>query len=71
VNAEIMGGVEVYDGSGPARPFLVIRAVCARASAGPGLVVHQARGSLQVVQMVRQWREDIVAKWCHTVLRLA
>jgi hypothetical protein len=64
-----MGGVEVYDGSGPARPFLVIRAVCVRASAG--LVIHQARDSLQVVQMVRRWREDIVAKWCHTVLRLA
>jgi hypothetical protein len=67
VNDEIVGGAEVdYDVSGPVRPFLVIQAVCARG----GFEIQQASGSVRVRQMVHRWRGDIVAKWCHTVLRL-
>ena len=70
VNAEIVGGGEVhYDASGLVRPFLVIRAVCVRPSAG--FVIQQVRGSVQVVRMGRQWREGIVVKRRHTVVRLA
>jgi hypothetical protein len=68
VNDETEGGAEVdYDASGPVRPFLAIQAVCARA----GFEIQQASGSVPARQMAPQWRGDIVAKWCHTVLRLA
>ena len=64
------GGNADHGASGLVHLLLVIQAVGARASAGC-VTQDGSRGSVQVVQMERQWWGDIVAKSCRAAVHLA